>query len=95
MAESIKHRMARFNSLEEIDLIKLLNAVLDDNAALRVDVAALIAASEANTTALDTAMDVLVAKMNLDGGITDADYAGSLTAMTATTATSTTPNLTA
>ena len=93
MTESIQNRCSRLESLDSISMIKLLNAVLDDNAALRVDVAALIAASEANTTALDTAMDVLVAKMNSDGGITDADYAASLTAMTATTATSTTPNL--
>ena len=93
MTESIQKRTQRLESLDHINMVKLLNAVLDDNAALRVDVAALIAASEANTTALDTAIDVLVAKMNLDGGITDADYAGSLTAMTATTATSTTPNL--
>lgn len=78
MTESIQKRCTRLESLDSIAMIKLLNAVLDDNAALRVDVAA-----------LDTAMDTLVAKMNLDAGITDADYAGAA-ALTSTTANLTT-----
>lgn len=75
MTESIQNRCARLESLDSIAMIKLLNAVLADNAALRVDIAA-----------LDTALDTLVAKMNLDGGITDTDYAGAA-ALTSTTPT--------
>jgi len=94
MTESIVQRTTRFEKGRGRDLQLLLDAVLADNAALRADMATLITNSEANTTALDTAMDVLIAKMNLDGGITDVNYAASLTAMAATTATSTTPNTT-
>jgi hypothetical protein len=57
---------------------RLLQAILDDLTALRTTVAAL----QVDTTSLDTALDTLVAKMNLDAGITDTDYAGAA-AMTA------------
>jgi len=93
MTESIVQRTTRLEKARGRDMQLLLEAVLADNAALRADIATLIANSEANTTALDTAMDVLIAKMNLDAGITDANYVASLTAMAATAATSTTPNL--
>ena len=47
------------------------------------DHAAAITAMVADITALDAAIDTLIAKMNSDGGITDVDYAGAA-AMTST-----------
>ena len=93
MSQSIKQRLSKFEAGQAYELRILLEAALADIVKLRADLVALKAASEANTTALDTALDVLIAKMNLDAGITDANYAASLTAMTATTLTSTTASL--
>lgn len=93
MSQSIKQRLAKFESGQAYELRLLLEAALADIVELRADLASLKTNSEANTTALDTALDVLIAKMNLDGGITDTNYAASLTAMAATTLTSTTANL--
>ncbi len=74
MTESIQKRTSRLSSLDHINIVKLLNAVLDDNAAMRADIAE-----------LDSTIDTLIAKLNLDAGITDTNYAGAA-AMTSTTA---------
>ena len=74
--------MAEVNSTSAVysgSLNTVLDAIVADLTALRATVAAAVV----DITALDTAFDTLVAKMNLDGGITDVNYAGAA-AMTAT-----------
>ena len=77
MGESIKRRVNGIaNKNDAFELRKLLDAALADIAALRADMANRVA--NHNT---------LIAKLNLDGGVTDTNYAA------ATAATSTTANL--
>jgi len=59
-----------------------LAAAVNDHAAAIDAIIADLATLKAGVNALDTAMDTLIAKMNLDGGITDADYAGAAAAGT-------------
>lgn len=81
MSKSIKKRLQAVNSQQDSRELKFLyNAILADLTAIR----STVAASVADITALDTAVDVLITKMNLDAGITDVDYAGAA-AMTAST----------
>ncbi len=61
------------------DTNAVLDAVVADLTAIRAEVVKAVA----DITALDTAFDTLVAKLNADGGVTDTDYAGAA-AMTAT-----------
>lgn len=53
-----------------------LNAVLDAIVADLTALRATVAANVVDVAALDTAIDTLIAKLNLDAGVTDADYAG-------------------
>lgn len=55
---------------------------INDHAAAIDAIIADLATLKAGVNALDTAMDALVAKMNLDAGITDANYAGAAAAGT-------------
>lgn len=68
---------AGFNSAQIQALRELADAILDE----------VTASAHANTTALDTAFDALVAKLNADTGVNDTDYAGSATAMVTDNAT--------
>ena len=65
--------MKSFEVHQQKDLFELFSALQNDLANLSADVAA-----------LDTAIDTLVAKLNLDAGVTDTDYAGA-SAMTSGT----------
>ena len=72
MSQSIKHRTGAMSiNSDTIELRKLLEAALVDLAAMKVAVDALVV----DTTASVANHNALVAKMNLDGGITDTDYA--------------------
>lgn len=76
---SIKTRTGALSiSRDAKEIRALLEADLVDMAALRATVAAAIV----DITALDTSIDTLIAKLNLDGGVTDVNYAGAV-AMTA------------
>jgi hypothetical protein len=71
---------------EREELRKLLAAILADLTALRTTVAAIVVdvaeqkdhndKNTADVLATHNAIDTLVAKLNLDGGVTDVDYAG-------------------
>jgi len=74
MAEQITHRVKNFEINTQKDLYKILNVILDDLTNMQTDIAA-----------LDTAIDTMAAKLNLDAGVTDVDYAGALSAMTTAT----------
>jgi len=54
----------------------------NDNAAILDLIIADLATLKAGVNALDTALDTLVAKLNLDAGVTDVDYAGAAAAGT-------------
>lgn len=53
-----------------------LNGVLDAIVADLTELRAHMILNVADITALDTALDTLVAKLNADTGVTDTDYAG-------------------
>jgi hypothetical protein len=57
---------------EREELRKLLAAILADLTALRTTLGLV----QADVVILDTGLDTLVAKLNLDAGVTDANYAG-------------------
>ena len=79
--------MARFTNITQIingadftptqvqALRELVDAIVDDRAAVYTGLAA-----------LDTALDAMAAQLNLDEGVTDTDYAGAATAMPTATA---------
>jgi len=67
--------MAEVNSTSSAYSEKL-NEVLDAIVADLTELRAHMILNVADITALDTAIDTLIAKMNSDGGITDTDYAG-------------------
>ena len=92
------HKAARGTGLDGLraainDHAAALDAIIADLATFKTKVNQVIVDVQSNDTeivaavadllALDTAFDTLIAKMNLDGGITDVDYAASLSAMTA------------
>ena len=64
-AKNVRQHLTQLAVNDQENLRPLLEAIVDSLDAIEVDI-----------TALDTAFDTLVAKMNLDAGITDADYAG-------------------
>ena len=83
MSQSIKQRMGAIsNGKDAAELRKVLEAVLVDLTALRSTVAALVT-DNANRVANH---NTLIAKLNADDGVTDADYAA------ATAATSSAPS---
>ena len=83
MSQSIKQRTAALSEVnDQRQLRLLLESLLTDVTALRATVAALVT-DNANRIANH---NTLIAKLNLDGGVTDTDYA------VATAATSAAPS---
>ena len=62
--------------------LKGIQSAVNDHATALDAIIADLATLKAGVNALDTAMDTLITKMNSDGGITDADYAGAAAAGT-------------
>lgn len=73
---SIAHRTRRVSAK---DLRTLLEAAQADLAAIRAEVAKLVT----DVGVLDTGLDTLATKLNADATVTDTNYAGAASAMTA------------
>lgn len=67
--------------------LKGIQDAVNDHATVLDAIIADLATIKASCNALDTSIDTLIAKMNLDGGVSDADYAGAAAAATVGTLT--------
>lgn len=78
-AENIRQRLTNLSLGDQDNLRPLFEALVDALEAVAQDVDKV----QNDTVVLDTALDAMATQLNADAGVTDTDYAGGASAMTA------------